>query len=346
MFAVYRPSGRIGALAIPLWLASLAVIFGIAFIYQLGLYWIPLIYVNFFLTVGFGMVCAALGGMTVNFGRVRNPLLGLLIAITICLTGLAGKFFFQYTSACAELRSNLPELLAGEGVPADDMDEAVESIVAEYTFSEHIQERVQTGWNIGRLGRNGAPISGIFVYLVWLIEAGMVIYFAWSTPYAAARAPFSEKLGEWASEEEVAMTLPISHNEMVDEIKAIDSVEGLLEIPIPKSDAAEKFAVYRINSIPGQETEDAYLSVDLMHFEQNNKGEDEAKFSPLVKYSILSSQQRATLLENAQLLQEAMEEYRQAVDAEVENAEAGDELQNDGEQADSPAAGGLPRPPA
>ncbi|MEZ6096589.1 MAG: hypothetical protein R3C03_20565 [Pirellulaceae bacterium] len=326
LFATYKPSGRVSPLAFALWLIGAAVVFGLAFVYQIGLNWITWIYINVLLTAGFGLVCAAIANFIVDSGKVRNPFLALVFAFTIAIAGLVGKFFFQFQHARGQFREMLPAFLVEQGVPRDQINDiAIDEIVDQYTFARHIQDRIDTGWAIGKMGRNGAPVSGIFVYFVWLAEAGIVCYLACGGPYKAAFKPFSEKLGQWASETQVVMTLPITHESMVDEIKAIDSVDGLLRIPIPKSDEAAEFAVYRVNSIPGHEMEDAYLSVDLMHFETNKEGNQEAKFNSLVENAILTSTQRATLAENAELLAEAIKDFREALEDETASESVDDE---------------------
>ncbi len=49
----YRPSGRTGPAVFVLWLPLLLVLCGLAWIYQLLIDWIPFIYLNFLLTLGF-----------------------------------------------------------------------------------------------------------------------------------------------------------------------------------------------------------------------------------------------------------------------------------------------------
>ena len=127
------------------------------------------------------------------------------------------------------------------------------------------------------------------MYLIWVIEAGIIGFIALPSILAQVREPYSEKLEQWASEEEVVMTLPVTDQEMVEKIQASTSVDQLLELPIPKTDESNQFAVYRVNSIPGQELEDAYLSVDLMTLTINKEGEQEANSSPLVKHAIFLS---------------------------------------------------------
>lgn len=185
-----------------------------------------------------------------------------------------------------------------------------------FSIVDHLKLRVEQGWNIGRRG-NGAPVGGFFVYLVWLIEAGMLLFYGTKNPLAASGEPYSEKLGEWASEEESVMNLPIMDEKMVAQIQSANSVDDLLSIPIPKTDESDTFAIYRVNSLEGQELEDAYLSVDLLELSVNKKGEQETKVTSLVRHAVLTSDQRKQLLENADLMNEAFAAYRESVEADA-----------------------------
>ena len=89
--------------------------------------------------------------------------------------------------------------------------------------------------------------------------------------------------------------------------------------------------MYTVNSIPGQELEDAYLSVTNVTISVNNKGEQETKTTMLVKHAILSSANRNQLIENAELLQEALADFRSSKNAEEIEAESVDDVTDAGQ---------------
>ena len=288
MFNVYKPSGSVGVLTWPLLLVGILLMVALAFLYQLLLEWIPFIYVNVLMTLGMGLAAGMTATFVIKTGHCRSLLLATLIGLSLGTTALVAKFLWQYRAA---FNAGLFE-----------------------SFPEHILRRVNGGWMVGR--GNGAPLSGMFVYLVWLIEAGIVFYFGWTMSRAAAKEPYSEKMNLWADEAESVMLLPITSEEMVHQIKSATSVEELLEIPIPKTDESAKVAQYIVNSIPGQEMEDAYLTVKTIEYSINKKGEQETKETTLVENAVLSSENRVQLVENAELLNEAMNEFRASEQAE------------------------------
>jgi hypothetical protein len=324
MFEIYRPSGRFGVLTIPMVIIGLVAAIALAFVYQLLLDLIPLIYISFLVTLGLGFAAGIGGSMIVSAGKVRNVMLAGLIGILLTVSALGAKYYFQYRSMLAEVvDAEMQEL----EIPAEQQPEFEKAVAQEFTFMRHLELRAAIGWQIGR--RGGMPIQGVFVYLIWLVEAGIVGYLAVKVATGRAREPYSEKLDAWASEAEVVMTLPISSPEMVSKIRAATSVEDLLTIPIPETDESHQFAVYTVKSIEGEELEDAYLSVELITLSINNKGEQEKKEEPLVKYAILSSEQRHQLVENASLLQEALADFREAKISEMLG------LEEDAEQSES-----------
>lgn len=311
MFQTYQPSGKAGVLTWPLTLVGIGLTIALAFVYQYLLDWIQLIYVNLLLAWGMSIGLGMIGVWVVKSGPVRSVTLAAVLGFLIALAGVSAKFSFQYSGW---LDAATWFVMAEENFSDDRYDEVHRNIAAEIGFLEYLKIRSNEGFTIGR-NRGGMTIRGIFVYTIWIIEFGVFAWYAVRMPCSAAALPYSEKLASWASEEETVMTLPITDSEMVTRIKSAQSVDDLLNIPIPKTDISKQFAVYRVHSIPGQEMEDAYLSVDLTSYSTNSSGETETTTEALVKLAILSSDNRNQLVENASLLQEAIAAYRESIES-------------------------------
>lgn len=315
MFQVYQPSGRFSPLAIFLALIAAVFVTGVAFVYQLGLHWIPLIYVNCLLTWGMAMVIGKATEFVIKKGEVRNVTLSLLFFVVLVGVGLGAKFGFQYLHARMELASEIERLSqvdlgieTEQPLTSSQMAEVRQAIVANFTFMDHIAIRVENGWNVGRGGK--APIAGPFVYLVWVVELGIILYFGSTIALEAARKPYSELSKRWADSVAIEMTLPITNPLMVAKISSAKSVQELLELPIPDTDQSNKIAVYEVHSVPNSPEEEAYLNVDLQTYSQNAKGETEVAHEFLVKLAVITAAQRAQLKENSELMQEALAAYR------------------------------------
>jgi hypothetical protein len=175
---------------------------------------------------------------------------------------------------------------------------------------EHIKSRVRDGWKLGRGGRRGAGVTDVFVYLVWLVEIVSVLYIAIPIVTTAARQPFAEQLDTWADEIEVVMVLPITGEAMINQIESAQTVQELLDLPIPKTDRSLQHAIYTVHSIPGQDLEDAYITIDLQEILSKADGETEVKTKNLVSLAVITSAQRTQLKENSELMNEAIAEFR------------------------------------
>jgi len=317
MFDTYKPSGKFGGMTIPLILVGVVIAVALAYVYHLLLEYIPLIYINFLVTLFSGTGLGMIGGWTIRTGHTRNRMIAVVMGVLLAVSALSAKYYFQHQTFCNQMVDGDFLLEPGEEPLSEEQrDELRKTFHQEFGIVDHLKLRVEQGWNIGRRG-NGAPVNGLFVYLVWLVEAGMFLYYAVKTPLAEASEPYSEKLSEWASEEEAVMTLPITDEKMVAQIQSASSVDDLLSIPIPKTDESDKFAIYRVNSLEGQEMEDAYLSVDLLTLSVNSKGEQETKSKSLVRHAILTSEQRKQLVENSELMHEAIAAYRESLNTEA-----------------------------
>lgn len=308
MFQVYSPSGRFSPTFIIYALIAAIAVVGIAFVYQLGLTWIPFVYINFLLTAAMGVAVGKATEFVIKRGHVRNVILSFLVFATLLVLGLGGKFGFQYLTERIRLREDLRQ------------DELQEFLLEEFTFMEHIKSRVEDGWKVGRGGK--APLAGPFVYLVWLAELGIIGYVGGSMVIEAARKPYSEPLGLWASSETNEMVLPVTNESMVTKIKSAQSVQELLELPIPDTDQSNKIAVYQVFSVPDSPQADAFLTVDLQTHSRNDKGEIEIAHQYLVKLAVITAAQRAQLRENSELMQEALADYRASLSEEAKEPPA------------------------
>ena len=327
MFQVYKPSGAFGISTIFYLLISLVAAAVLAVAYAFGLRYIPFIYISVVMTGAFALALGFLGSKVVIWGHCRNTVLAALIGLLLCCFGLTAKHYVQYRMLVEEATDEEVEFALKDGsIKPNEVKEVRKDIrnwvMEQFSFLEHFKVRADIGMSIGRRGNNGAPLTGVFIYLIWAIEFGIVLFFSWIGPVEAAKQPYSEKLGMWASETEEAMYLPISSDEMVEQIKSATTVEELLEIPIPKSLGDQRHAMYDIHSVPGEEMEDAYLSVKLLVKTFDKNGDVKIEETKLVENAILTSSQRVQLLENASLLEEALEDYRQAL---VEDEMAGEE---------------------
>ena len=317
MFEVYKPSGGFGLSTIIYLLIGLVAAALLGVVYACGLRFIPFIYINFIMTGVFSFALGFLGATAVTKGHCRSVLLAALIGTLLCGFGVVAKHYVQYRMVVEQLTDAQIAYEISEGeLPRDQPKELRDEIRKEVrdwvcgnvSFLGHFQLRAEWGMTIRQV-----PFTGIAMYLLWAVEFGIVLFFGWMAPITAAKKPYSEKMGMWADETEEAMRLPISSDEMVEQIESATTVEELLEIPIPKDIDNHRYALYDVHSVAGEELEDAYLSVSLFVKSYDKDGELKLDETKLVQNAILTSAQRGQLLENASLMREALDAYRDAL---------------------------------
>ena len=79
MLDSYQPSGRVGKSTLVWTLTGLLIAVGLAWLYQRLLDWIPLIYINFLLTLGSGFALGVITAMIVGLGHCRNVVVALVL---------------------------------------------------------------------------------------------------------------------------------------------------------------------------------------------------------------------------------------------------------------------------
>ena len=103
MFDAYKPSGKFGAMLIPLVLLGVVIAVAAAYAYHLILEWIPLIYVNFLATLFFGIGLGMFGAWIVTISHTRNRMIAIGLGILLALSALSAKYYFQHQTFCDQV---------------------------------------------------------------------------------------------------------------------------------------------------------------------------------------------------------------------------------------------------
>ena len=170
----YRPSGRMGGASIPMMIISAAIAAPLlAAVYGYAIYFIPFVYLNFFITVFFGVLLGVAVSFAARAGKCRNPAAAGTLAL---LAGLAGV----YLSWVAWFHAGTGSLLLAPG----ELWSAIRLIAAYGPWTIF-------GWT---------PTGGA-AYAIWGLEALMIV----GIPVIHARAaiadtPFCESCERWLSQ--------------------------------------------------------------------------------------------------------------------------------------------------
>lgn len=190
----YQASGKFTAGTIPLMLVlGGAVAAVLAAVYQVFVDWVPFIYINFFATLAFGFLVGLALGACVRWSHCRSAGLALALGVVVGLVGVGASHWVAY-----ELF--VREMAASDKVPTEmrqdpELVRAMVRVVAPY--EKYVSARVESGWSLGSHGSGGLPLSGWFVYLMWVIEGAMVVGLAAMVATGAAAEPYCEACRLW-----------------------------------------------------------------------------------------------------------------------------------------------------
>jgi hypothetical protein len=176
----YQHSGKFGfhgpLLAI---LAAVGAGYPLGILYAYLIKWIPFIYLNFFITVGYGLVFGFMTGPLLKFAKVRSGVIALLTGLAVGL----GASYLSWNGFVQAMVKESPALITpGQGLE-----------IMKFLYENG-------SWGIGF--SSSSPITGIPLAIVWLAEAGIIIGLITLLAYGAvARTPFCEQHECWLDEE-------------------------------------------------------------------------------------------------------------------------------------------------
>lgn len=199
----YRPSNRVHPSGLLLLLG--VVLIGGVVLGLLTYYISEVIYLVFAMPVIIGLAVGKITAWIVRLGKVRFPLLAGIAAI---LFGLVLYGTYRYAEYRIGFRGDLNDTLkeeTGRSFSDDELqfweDRVLDSEIGQTGFTGYTRLYAREGFSITRAGSGsdsgGLVIKGIFAYLYWLIEIGLISVFGYRDATDAAREPFSEATDEW-----------------------------------------------------------------------------------------------------------------------------------------------------
>lgn len=271
----YEASGRMGSLAIPGLLACLAAGALGAWLYQRLVDWVPLIYVNFLLTLGFGAGLGLLVAYVARASKLRSRRLTLATAALTGLCASAASFWWAYQIALPQAYEEVLEYARkeqAEPVSREEFD-------ALYTLDDWRQARAETGWTVGRVASSGSrpTISGIMVYVIWLLEAGLLVGSACRVVAKAPEGRFCEPCDRWMDAEPLTPFLDVDAEALGRASDVHDLSALLTPAHMPGSGV---HGAYTLHTCPGCST-GAVLDVHSLRIQAGKGGKLERVLKPV-----------------------------------------------------------------
>ena len=183
MESYYKLSGNLNKirLALALIIISVLSIF-LGYLYAIISIWIPLVYVQFFIPIGLGIVIMHSIFLLTRFTKNRNK--KSQITLTIFFSALT--FYFQWCAfVLYAIHNEMPEI---QYYFANLL-----SLLNPINLVSIIIEINQIGmWSVF-----GITFTGFLLWLVWIIEAGIIFGLPLIGVTRAEPTPYSEKLDKW-----------------------------------------------------------------------------------------------------------------------------------------------------
>lgn len=251
----YRHSGQAPFGGVLLTLAggvATAVILGA--IYGFLIFWIPFIYINFFVTFGFALVLATAVGSLGMLGKIRNmsvltvvALLVVLVAYYVHWSVWVGRMVEEQVTAPAEL----------------------------WAF-------VTTINMIGPWSIFGWTPNGFSLWFIWLLEAVMIFGIGIIAARSVIDVPYCEVTRQWTTES----ILP-DHFMPIEASASIESPLALMRALQPVSESPNAYTEVSIATADGSDLR--CVSVASVTIEQDKDGKEETKKTNIVKNMLLDS---------------------------------------------------------
>lgn len=261
----YRHSGKFNpAGPILVFLAALVAAFPLGLLYSYLINWIPFIYLNFLITLGYGFVFGTLTSLLLlKFGKVRNTAVAFLSGTAAGLIA----WYFSWNGHIHALAGDVPWLLTPGQIWT-----AVKILYNEGS------------WGIGFGSQE--PLTGIPLAIVWLGEGAMIVGLAAMISYRSVKdTPFCEQHNCWFDEKKVIDKFDVfTHPQHLEAFKTGDIAP--LEEARPRVPASGQFA--RVTVKHSKNCHDlCTLSIDNVTVTPDKNGNPKEKASTLVTHLLV-----------------------------------------------------------
>ena len=289
MAETYRESGRFGELTIPGIVGCAVVGAGLAWVYQRLVDWVPLIYVNFLLTLGFGIALGVLVAWVLKRVKNRNRTIMIVTVLATVLAADAASFYWAYRNFLPKAYEELEAEARREGgelVPYEEFKEKV-------TFDMWREARVESGWSVGHIGSSGAgksALSGVFVYAIWLLELGILLYLTFKASSGAHGSPFCETCDRWMDGEPLGPWRDVDSAALRKAARVGD--DATLLQPKPAERPSGEHANYVLHTCAGCKN-GGVVEAAVSHVERDSKGKISVVRDVLLTFSATSAQRDA-----------------------------------------------------
>lgn len=286
MSAYYQPSHKMPAAGGLLLLAGgVAAAAVLAVVYIYAVWYIPFMYANLIVCLGFGLLLGAALAWLARVGKLRSPWGVGQLAILVGLVAV-------YLEWGVFLTLLYNSQTTGAGADADTSTSFSFSLFADIITSpvgmwNTIRQVNDTGtWSLGHSSTNTQMVSGVLLWLVWAGEVAVIMGGAYWLAHLKASEPYSEASDEWAATE--TLPCPLSYVEDAPGTRAALE-NGRFEQLMPYDDQAgtRSFARLQLYHAPN-DPNCRYLTLQNVTTTLDKKGKATQRVTTVLKYLAVS----------------------------------------------------------
>ncbi|MFT4612049.1 MAG: hypothetical protein ACJA1H_001945 [Glaciecola sp.] len=262
---LYQESGKASALSIVLTvLSGTAALSVFTYVYSLFLVYIPIVYLNVISTTVLAFIVSYLSQLFNRTFKIRNHKKSILITLVIGVIAVYLQWVWYVTLVLSFDSSPLSNLSNFFGLCIRP-DSVIQSIIDINT--------------IGVWEFFGSPVTGLILWGIWCLEAGIIIFVAYNNYRHFEIIPFSEKDNTWFKKEYINVDFEyIAFKQKFIDKMETNASDAILQLEKGHGIRYSKTAVFRAPT-----EQKSLVSIDNIIVTQRGKGsKDITKVLPLM----------------------------------------------------------------
>ncbi|MGI4760000.1 MAG: hypothetical protein ACRYF0_04800 [Janthinobacterium lividum] len=277
----YKPSNKMPPAGIlGLLVGGVVAALVLALVYVYAVWYIPFVYINFFLCLGFGLGLGAVLAVLVRLGKLRSPGAVGALALLVALVAVYLEWGLFLT-----LIFNTE--VTGTGADADSSTSFSLSLFLDIiTHPTAMWLAIQKINETGTWSLKGSTPSGVFLGVIWVVEAAIILGGTWLIAKAQATEPFSETSNEWATEETLAHPLTFAQDAATTRT-ALESGQFHHLTPHTSAETDAPFARLKLHSAPNDHN-CRYLTLENVTTTLDKKGKPTQSTATVVQHLAIS----------------------------------------------------------
>jgi hypothetical protein len=165
-------------------------------LYTYAIWYIPFIYINFIITAVFAIAVGFLmNQVVIKLGKVRSPKL----AILLCLLGGFAALYAHWV-VWADLIVNASNTIGTSRIGITVSSTNLEQLLILAKNPKVLFELMSEVNKYGSWGLFGQTVSGLLLWIIWVIEAMVILLGSVLVGMHQAKNPFCEKSNKWFKE--------------------------------------------------------------------------------------------------------------------------------------------------